>query len=1733
MRNKKSIGLPNGPNEFLKDITQYISVEGYKRYSEDINNPYNIIESGNITMEDVDFPVKGTDNLGNEQIMMPGMNYQFPGDSVLEVPMAQHGIENKYSLPKRNSVRLNYDEEGIEAGNRFLPPAIRKMQPKEDPIYYDGIVGETTVTAPRAGKPSISDYIEYRKQAGEAIPESSAYHHSHRPEPTNSNFSFIGADKSGGIGALKAIAKGVKGLLGLKGSADDAFKYVQGVKDFKSAAPTPVVAGYKKGFGNPYENLPITDEMFKGPANYGVDYTGEIAKGRLDFMKSLGRELDDINFDANWIGPQHLRFHGSPAGRSVIEVALPGKTHQTQLFYKSSGLAGKSGQGVNGTTQGLWQPYGGHATMLHPQGPIDDWFIKDGGYENFYNSKSYRDVANRLDDLAKEAGFDLSNQAYKYQTGREVTPKAQTGTENSLSRDEIFNIPRTVRYEDSKMVLQDKPIWDGFLDEVTVTPYTQSELAFQERMANKATGAIEPVYPLFEIMTAGLKAPATAGAKAIEKSIKKTIKKAPSKLNPNYYNPNTLAKGDPSVYYRKAGKDAYEDFVNSEFLRTRAEVTDNPIMGLLDTKKEMDQVRKSIKEYEQFTYRHPSDFRAPYFSRGRTADMISGGDDYLFQTRPGLVGDDAFTSGQMNILHGYGKSPMSVGGYGIMDPMQRGASNFDVFKKSWWDGYKPIKAYGGSLYEAQDGGEALPTAQKGREQPTISQYEEPAWYEKAVDYLASPMTTLGYLATGQDLPDALPINMEGRNVYDMVIDMINPVAMAKYAAQAKRDYDNEEYLSAGLNTLGALPVVPATLAKGKKLLPPKAVGAIDDAIKSAYKYNPVAYNNIDSKLPEILQFNRENNSWLRQVGKPAIDDIKQTGVVRELNEVIDPKLFDEKLQALQNQQPGIGFSLDKRYNGPFFKKGETFFDYNKKSIPKYEGRTNTRGKSGSSDYLIETKSSITDDLFQPAYNQVMYPDALKSAKDIGDVGIMKPLSREADNFNFYKKDWWKGYKQTPLDKLQPGGSTSDSKAQVGQEIKTGRGTPGLLDKPYFDPENINLIYDEDEVYESVFDPRVRESRRANKLAKEEYERKVQKRNKDIKSIEEAKALYRNVWYDDFKDTTFKTNAERKEWQENNSRWKAATDTLGRYAAAPKGLNASVSNASGFQYTPYFNPEADLTDLYPEKPLLKLPYPDIKYNLPNLPEGVDETEFRKWVNYYYPDYAVENDISSTTPSEKENDFIKSAWYELGNQYEPFKKLEIKKLEQPALKDKPQLSDFTETKSKGTLVSTGIGDGRVNVIDLDTGGGFGTYDTPEQARIAMIEAYTDGYSLSNPEIANISAEDLGNLYDVADKQPAYRANNRPLTNYEKIQAMKRKMSEGGQYQTGGEHTVSEGETFYGIANKNGLSWKDLEAFNPNININALKKGQIINLSAQPTKTKKSTEEKREPTSWTDYINPYNWGVSDRDDDGSYNQAFRAARNAGEDEFMWYGKRYTTELDKTDVAKEKEPVKKEVSNYSFQEYQDDLRAQENLSLKGWDSKRQLWFPTPAPEKNGGFDIGYGHKIKKGENFSKGLTDDQVNNLFAKDLDVKFKAAKSTFNRQNLSRSWDELNEQEQILLGDYQYNGVLGDFKKLMKAVANKDKDSMLKEYVRYQGKEKLGRRNDWTKSYIDSEINYKKGGEPNPLTIYSNYINGDYDGTDLENKAIKIYDRLNRIHYKDAKSLGMSPANYILTHVIGKA
>ena len=72
-------------NEPLKGlINNKFSTKGYKKDSPDVNNPVNIIPSGDITMKGVKFKVRGEDNLGNVKIMKPGKNYKFPGTIVKE-----------------------------------------------------------------------------------------------------------------------------------------------------------------------------------------------------------------------------------------------------------------------------------------------------------------------------------------------------------------------------------------------------------------------------------------------------------------------------------------------------------------------------------------------------------------------------------------------------------------------------------------------------------------------------------------------------------------------------------------------------------------------------------------------------------------------------------------------------------------------------------------------------------------------------------------------------------------------------------------------------------------------------------------------------------------------------------------------------------------------------------------------------------------------------------------------------------------------------------------------------------------------------------------------------------------------------------------------------------------------------------------------------------------------------------------------------------------------------------------------------------------------------------------------------------------------------------------------------------------------------------------------------------------------------------------------------------------
>lgn len=88
------------------------------------------IPSGDITMVGVPYPVLGIDNLGNQIMMQPGQNYQFPGNSVIEYPQLSKakngGWLNKYQEgggKDGKGVRVESQLNGTKAfkdGNSYL-----------------------------------------------------------------------------------------------------------------------------------------------------------------------------------------------------------------------------------------------------------------------------------------------------------------------------------------------------------------------------------------------------------------------------------------------------------------------------------------------------------------------------------------------------------------------------------------------------------------------------------------------------------------------------------------------------------------------------------------------------------------------------------------------------------------------------------------------------------------------------------------------------------------------------------------------------------------------------------------------------------------------------------------------------------------------------------------------------------------------------------------------------------------------------------------------------------------------------------------------------------------------------------------------------------------------------------------------------------------------------------------------------------------------------------------------------------------------------------------------------------------------------------------------------------------------------------------------------------------------------------------------------------------------------
>lgn len=109
------------------------------------------------------------------------------------------------------------------------------------------------------------------------------------------------------------------------------------------------------------------------------------------------------------------------------------------------------------------------------------------------------------------------------------------------------------------------------------------------------------------------------------------------------------------------------------------------------------------------------------------------------------------------------------------------------------------------------------------------------------------------------------------------------------------------------------------------------------------------------------------------------------------------------------------------------------------------------------------------------------------------------------------------------------------------------------------------------------------------------------------------------------------------------------------------------------------------------------------------------------------------------------------------------------------------------------------------------------------------------------------------------------------------------------------------------------------------------------------------------------------------------------------------------------------------------------------GYNQKLKKWFPHKSLE--GGSDtIAYGHKLQKGEDFSKGITDGEAVRLLEKDISAKIDLAKKHI------KNFDSLPMTVKIATINALYRGDMGP--KTMQLLSQNKFDAAAKEYLNHR-------------------------------------------------------------------------------------
>lgn len=188
-------GLPGGPNEMFEKVKNII-VSQRGQWDFPGMNTMVPTDDGRITMRGVPYPVYGQDETGYGQMMYPNQEYQFPGKNVLELPMAQKGLQKKLQpweyldkegnlhtdidlLPndpqgsQKYAEELNWMRNWITNRQSQMQSAIKSYMSRQDEKHPVDALAREYIFSPLFGQPSAyglsNDWGTTNQELGKSI----------------------------------------------------------------------------------------------------------------------------------------------------------------------------------------------------------------------------------------------------------------------------------------------------------------------------------------------------------------------------------------------------------------------------------------------------------------------------------------------------------------------------------------------------------------------------------------------------------------------------------------------------------------------------------------------------------------------------------------------------------------------------------------------------------------------------------------------------------------------------------------------------------------------------------------------------------------------------------------------------------------------------------------------------------------------------------------------------------------------------------------------------------------------------------------------------------------------------------------------------------------------------------------------------------------------------------------------------------------------------------------------------------------------------------------------------------------------------------------------------------------------------------------------------------------------------------------------------------------------------